>query len=90
MIAALEAGGELEVEQRRELADALDRMYVEFALEEEHHAIGREHSTLMRWRAFRVHCLVERGAYLRSAVLAVLRDGAAYKQIDALRTPTAR
>lgn len=84
--AALEAaagGGEL-APLLLEMADALDWMYLDFALQVEHHTRGRKRSSLMQWRAYRVHCLVERGAYLRSAVLAVLDDGAGYKTVEAL------
>ena len=86
MISALDAptGSYLAREQRREIRDALDFLYVELAAHEEHHTIGRKHSTLMRWRAYRVHRLVECGAYLRSAVLAVLADDPPHKQVEAL------
>ena len=81
-IAAARARGDLDdVARLEEIKDALDWMYVAFAIQSTR---GRKHSTAMHWRAYRVHCLVERGAYLGSAVDAVLGDDATFRKGQAL------
>ena len=83
MIAALHGGDDLDAAMRREILDALDWMYVFFAIQPT--GRGRKHSALTHFRAYRVHVLVEQhGAYVRNAVDAVLGDAVTFLRRQAL------
>ena len=84
MIAALENGAPIERALRHEIIAALDWLWVDALVAIESHRPGRKHSALMQWYAYRVHCLIEQGAYLRSAVDAVLGDAADHRHREAL------
>ena len=84
MIAALQSPWPLGRKMRREIVDALDWMYVTFGTEAER-SPGRNKSAAMHWHAYRVNYLVaHHGAYLQSAVLAVLGADANYHRVESL------
>ena len=86
MILALESGAKIDRTTRKEIVDALDCLFITLIIEKRLRTSGRRAATMMRSAAYRVHCLVERhGAYVNSAVDAVLVPGADEKIAEALK-----